>query len=62
MAFAFYGSKVCEKVRKKGKKTKKLSQPLKSHISEMLGAISLKFVMWSSEVGGHIHSKNRFVL
>ena len=38
---------------------KKLSQFLKSHILETLEVISLKFGMWSAEVGGHVHSKNR---
>ena len=36
---------------------KKLSRFLKSHILGMLEAISLKFGMWSTEVGGHFHSK-----
>ena len=49
------------KKKKKKKKTKKLSQFLKSHISGTLEAISLKFVMWSAEGGGNIHSKNRLV-
>ena len=44
------------------KKTKKLSQFLKSHISGTLEAILLKFGMWSTEVGGRIHSKNCLVL
>ena len=39
------------------KKTKKLSQFVKSHISGMPEAISLKFGMWSTEVGGNVHSK-----
>ena len=60
-AFAFYSSfckcaKRGRKIRRK-KKTKKLSQFLKSHISEMPEAISLKFGMWSTEVGGNVHSK-----
>ena len=42
-------------------KRKKLSQFLKSHISGTLEAISLKFGMWSAEVGGRVHSKNRLV-
>ena len=50
---------MCEKSKKN--KQKKLSQFLKSHISGMLEAISLKFDMWSTEVGGCVHSKNRFV-
>ena len=40
---------------------KKLSQFLKLHISGTPEAISLKFGMWSAEVGGHVHSKNRLV-
>ena len=60
-AFAFYSSfckcaKRGRKIRRK-KKTKKLSQFLKSHISGMPEAISLKFGMWSTEVGGNVHSK-----
>ena len=51
---------MCDKKNKK-KKTKKLSQFVKSHISETREAISLKFGMWSAAVGGHIHSKNRLV-
>ena len=54
---------MCEKRKKneKKKKTKKLSQFLKSYISGSLEAISLKFGMWSAEVGGRVHSKNRLV-
>ena len=50
---------MCEKRKKnkKKRKTKKLSQFLKSHISRMPEAISLKFGMWSTEVGGNVHSK-----
>ena len=51
---------MCEKRKKnkkKKKKTKKLSQFLKSHISGMPEAISLKFGMWSAEGGGNVHSK-----
>ena len=33
----------------------------KSYISGTLEAIALKFGMWSAEVGGSIHSKNRLV-
>ena len=63
-AFAFYSSfcKCAKKVRKiRRKKTKKLSQFLKSNISGMPEAISLKFGMWSTEVGGNVHSKIRLV-
>ena len=53
---------MCEKRKKnKKKKTKKLSQLLKSNISGMPEAISLKFGMWSTEVGGNVHSKIRRV-
>ena len=43
------------------KKTKKLSQFLKSHILGTLEVISLKVGMSSAEVGGRVHSKNRLV-
>ena len=64
MTVAFYSSfckcaKRGRKIRKK--KTKKLSQFLKSHISGTLEAISLKFGMWGTEVGGNVHSKNHLV-
>ena len=54
---------MCDKKKKnkKKKKTKKLSQFLKSHISGTREAISLKFGMWSTAVGGHVHSKNRLI-
>ena len=53
---------MCEKRKKnKKKKTKKLSQFLKSHISGTLEAISLKFGMLSAEGGGSVHSKIRVV-
>ena len=51
---------MCEK-RKKIRKNEETSQFLKSHISGTLEAISLKFGMWSAEVGGSVHSKNRLV-
>ena len=41
---------------------KKLSQFLEVHISEMLVVIYLKFGMWGTNVGGHLHIKNRPVL
>ena len=59
-AFALYSSscKCAKRGRKiRRKKTKKLSQFLKSHISGIPQAISLKFEMWSTEVGGNVHSK-----
>ena len=59
MAFVFYGS-LC-KCAKIGEETKKLSQFLKLHISGTLEVISLKFGMWSTEVGGCVHSKIRLV-
>ena len=63
MAFEFYSSfcKCATRGRKIRRKKNKLSQFLKSHISETREAISLKFGMWSAEVGGSIHSKNRLV-
>jgi len=39
------------------KKMKKLSQFLKVYISETPGAIYLKFGMWGTDGGGHLHSK-----
>ena len=46
-------------VRKEGKKkkTKKLRQFLKSHISGILEVILLNFGLWNADVGGHVHSK-----
>ena len=64
MVFAFYSSFCkCEKRKKNKKKknNKKLSQFLKSHISGTREAIALNFRMWSAEVGGSVHSKNRLV-
>ena len=58
---AVFVSERKEEENKNNKKTKKLSQFLKSHISGTLEAISLKFGMWSAEVGGSVHSKNRLV-
>ena len=53
---------MCDKKKKnKKKRKKKLNKFLKSHISGMREAISLKFGMWSAAVGGHVHSKNRLV-
>ena len=49
------------KERKKIRRKNKLNQFLKSHISGALEAISLKFGMWSTEVGGRAHIKNRLV-
>ena len=63
-AFAFYSSfcKCAKRGRKiRRKQTKKLSQFLKANISGMPEAISLKFGMWSTEVGGNVHSKIRLV-
>ena len=63
MAFAFYSSfcMFATRGRKIRKKTKKLSQFLKSHTSGTLETISLKFGMWSAEDGGRVHSKNRLI-
>ena len=64
MAFTFY-SRFCKCVKRgrniRRKKMKKLSQFVKLHISRTLEAISLKFGLWSAEVGGSIHSNNRLV-
>ena len=59
-AFAFYSSfcKCAKRGRKiRRKKTKKLSQFLKLHISGTPEAILLKFGIRSTEVGGSVHSK-----
>ena len=63
MTFAFCSCfcKCAKRGRKLRRKTKKLSQFLKSHISGTLEAMSLKFGMWSAEGGGIVHSKNRLV-
>ena len=64
MASAFYSSfcKCAKRGRKIRRKKNEETKPiLKSHISGMLEAISLKFGMWSTEVGGNVHSKNRLV-
>ena len=64
VAFAFYSSfcKCATRKRKiRRKKTKKLSQFLKSHISGTRKANLLKVGIWSAAVGGHVHSKNRLV-
>ena len=64
MAFECYSNfcKCATRKRKiRRKKTKKLSQFVKSHISGTREAISLKFGMWSAAVGGNVHSKNRLV-
>ena len=47
---------------RKEEKMKELSQFLKVHISEIPGAIKLKFGMWGTDGGGNLHSKNRPVL
>ena len=61
MVFTFHGS-FCKCTERKKKKKKKLSQFLKSHISGMLEVILLKFGVWTTDSGGHFHSKNRLVL
>ena len=65
MAFAFYSSFCNCATRKRKiiirKKTKKLSQFLKSHISGTREAISLKFGIWSAAVSGNVLSKIRLV-
>ena len=50
-----------EEKQEKKKKPKKLSQFLKSHISRTLEVITLKLGTWSTEVGGHTHSRNRLI-
>ena len=61
VAFVSVRKEEKNKKRKKKKKMKKLSQFLKSHISGTPEAISLIFGMWSTAVGGSVHSKNRLV-
>ena len=60
MAFTFYSSfcKCAKRGRKIRRKDNKLSQFLKSYISGMLEAISLKFGMGSTELCGCVLSKN----
>ena len=60
MAFAFYSSFVSVR-KEEEEKTKKLSQFVKSNILGTREAIAIKFGMWSAEVGGSVHSKNRLV-
>ena len=60
MTFAIYSS-FCKCAKRGRKKTKKLSQFLKSHISGTLEAISLKFGMWGTAFGGSVHSRNGLV-
>ena len=64
MAFAFYSS-FC-KCAKRGRKIRRKKNQETKPIFEVaylgtLEANSLKFGMWSAEVGGHVHSKNRLV-
>ena len=47
---------MCEKTKKK-KKTKKKSETLAARISEMAGAISFKFGMYTPLAGGQLCSK-----
>ena len=62
-----YGVSSFCKCAKRGRKIRRIKRNeetkpiLKSHISGTLEAIVLKFGMWSAEVGGHVHSKNRHV-
>jgi len=59
--FPLYGNfnTFTKRRKKKEKKTKKLSQFVEVRISETPGAIDLKFGIWGTDVGGHLHSKNR---
>ena len=53
---------MCDKKKKKKKKKNEETEPIFE--VAYLGnaqAISLKFGMWSTAVGGHVHSKNRLV-
>ena len=60
---AFYSSfcKCAKRGRKTRRKNEKTKPILKSHISGTLEVILLKFGMWSTEVGGCVHSKNHLV-
>jgi len=58
--FPLYGNFNTFTKRRK-KKTKKLSQFLEIHISEMPGAIYMKFGIWGTDVEGHLLSKNRLL-
>ena len=50
---------MCEKTKKKKKKKtkKKKNETLAARISEMAGAISFKFGMWTPLAGGQLCSK-----
>ena len=50
-----------DKEEKEEKKHKELSQIVMSHISGMLKVIFLKFGLWNTDIGGHVHSKNCLV-
>jgi len=55
--FTLYGNfDTLTKIRKK--KKEKLSQFLKLYILETPGVIYMKFGMWGTDGGGHLHSKN----
>jgi len=56
------GGRQGQSIKPGKKKKKKLSQFMEVHILEMPGAIYLKFRMWGTDVGGHLHSKNCPVL
>ena len=61
MAFSFYGNfSKCAK-REKIKKNEETMPFLKSHVLGTLEVISIKFGMWSTDVGGCVHSKNYLI-
>ena len=58
MVFVFYGSFCkCAKRERKLRKNEETKLILKSHILGTFDAISLKFGMWSTDIGGCVHSK-----
>ena len=64
MAFTFYGRSSIRKDKEKEKRKKKQQETMPifevTYLRNAL-AISLKFGMWSTEVGGRVHSKIRLV-
>ena len=60
MAFAFIAA--FASVRKEEEKNQETKPIFEVAYLGTLAAISLKFGMWSTEVGGHVHTKNRLVL
>ena len=60
-AFTFYSSFCkCAKEEEEDKEKNKETKPI-FEVTYLGNTILLKFGMWSTEVGGHVHSKNRLV-